>query len=126
MFGALIRAADRWRGLRFTEFELRQIAAVSRELDQEYIVPPISTGDELTTVETRFGPMEKWKARALAIGWFQRVADSVRQDDAAAHDNNPETTATGPAENEPPPVVADEDEDKETAARLDSEWLARV
>jgi hypothetical protein len=36
MFGALIRAADRWRGRRFTEFELRQIAAVSRELDQEY------------------------------------------------------------------------------------------
>ena len=36
MFGALIRAADRWRGLRFTEFELRQIAAVRNELDQEY------------------------------------------------------------------------------------------
>jgi putative transposase len=36
MFGALIRAADRWRGLRFTEFESRQIAAVKRELDQEY------------------------------------------------------------------------------------------
>ena len=36
MFGALIRAADRWRGLRFTEFELRQIAAVRKELDQEY------------------------------------------------------------------------------------------
>ena len=27
MFGALIRAAERWRGLRFTEFELRQLAA---------------------------------------------------------------------------------------------------
>jgi len=36
MFGALIRAADRWRGLRFTEFELRQIAAVRKELDHEY------------------------------------------------------------------------------------------
>jgi hypothetical protein len=24
MFGALIRAAERWRGLRFTEFEFRQ------------------------------------------------------------------------------------------------------
>jgi len=36
MFGALIRAADRWRGLRFTEFELRQIAAVRKELDAEY------------------------------------------------------------------------------------------
>src|ERR1700728_4341932 len=36
MFGALIRAAERWRGLRFTEFELRQIAAVRKELDDEY------------------------------------------------------------------------------------------
>jgi putative transposase len=36
MFGTLIRAAERWRGLRFTEFELRQIAAVRKELDAEY------------------------------------------------------------------------------------------
>ena len=36
MFGALIRAAERWRGLRFTEFELRQIAAVRKDLDDEY------------------------------------------------------------------------------------------
>ncbi len=36
MFGALIRAAERWRGLRFTEFELRQVAAVRKELDAEY------------------------------------------------------------------------------------------
>jgi transposase-like protein len=43
MFGAFIRAADRWHGLRFTEFELRQIAAVRKELDAEYqasITPP--------------------------------------------------------------------------------------
>ena len=36
MFAALIRAADRWRGLRFSEFELRQIAVVRQELDAEY------------------------------------------------------------------------------------------
>jgi putative transposase len=36
MFGALVRAAERWRGLRFTEFELRQIAAVRQDLDREY------------------------------------------------------------------------------------------
>jgi hypothetical protein len=36
MFGALIRAAERWRGLCFTEFKLRQIAAVRKELDDEY------------------------------------------------------------------------------------------
>jgi putative transposase len=36
MFGALVRAAERWRGLRFSEFELRQIAAVRKDLDAEY------------------------------------------------------------------------------------------
>jgi hypothetical protein len=41
--GALIRAAERWRGLRFTEFELRQIA-VRKELDQKY-------EDEVTLLE---------------------------------------------------------------------------
>ena len=45
MFGALIRAAERWRGLRFTEFELRQIAAVRKELDDEYqaSITPLAT-----------------------------------------------------------------------------------
>jgi hypothetical protein len=36
MFAALIRAAERWRGLRFSEFELRQIAVMRQELDAEY------------------------------------------------------------------------------------------
>lgn len=36
MFAALVRAAERWRGLRFTEFEIRQIAAVRKDLDGEY------------------------------------------------------------------------------------------
>ena len=36
MFGALVRAAERWRCLRFTDFELRQIAAVQTDLDPEY------------------------------------------------------------------------------------------
>ena len=36
MFGALVRAAERWRGLPFTEFELRQLAALRKELDEEY------------------------------------------------------------------------------------------
>jgi hypothetical protein len=36
MFGALIRAAGRWRSIKVTEFEHRQIAAVRKELGQEY------------------------------------------------------------------------------------------
>jgi transposase-like protein len=38
MFGALIRAAERWRSVKITEFERRQTAAVRKELDQEYEV----------------------------------------------------------------------------------------
>jgi putative transposase len=36
MFGAMIRAAERWRAIRVTDFERRQMAAVKHELDQEY------------------------------------------------------------------------------------------
>jgi hypothetical protein len=32
----LIRAAERWRSVKVTEFERRQMAAVRKELDQEY------------------------------------------------------------------------------------------
>jgi putative transposase len=42
MLGALIRAAERWRGLRFTEFELRQLTALRKELDEEYQAPIMS------------------------------------------------------------------------------------
>lgn len=36
MFGAMTRAAERWRSIRFTDFERRQIAAVRKDLDAEY------------------------------------------------------------------------------------------
>jgi transposase-like protein len=36
MFSAMIRAADRWRAIKITEFERRQMAALRKELDQEY------------------------------------------------------------------------------------------
>ena len=33
---ALIRAAERWRGLRMTEFERRQLIAIRNELDRAH------------------------------------------------------------------------------------------
>jgi putative transposase len=36
MFGAMTRAAERWRSIRLTEFERRQMAALRQELDQDY------------------------------------------------------------------------------------------
>jgi putative transposase len=44
MFASLIRAAESWRGLRFTEFELRQLDAVHKELDQEYEATVTTSG----------------------------------------------------------------------------------
>jgi putative transposase len=44
MFASLIRAAESWRGLRFTEFELRLFDAVRKELDQEYEATVTNSG----------------------------------------------------------------------------------
>jgi putative transposase len=57
MFGAFIRAAERWRGLRFTEFELRQISAVRKELDDEYQTPitPLARSSQ-TRVSSKSAP----------------------------------------------------------------------
>ena len=36
MFGAMIRAANRWRAIKITAFDWRQLEVVRKELDQEY------------------------------------------------------------------------------------------
>ena len=36
MFAAMTRAAERWRAIKVTDFERRQMAALKDELDQEY------------------------------------------------------------------------------------------
>lgn len=35
MFGAMTRAAERWRAIRFTQFDRRQIVAVRQEINAE-------------------------------------------------------------------------------------------
>jgi putative transposase len=36
MYAAVIRAAERWRGLRMSEFELRQLKAMRDELNRDF------------------------------------------------------------------------------------------
>jgi hypothetical protein len=36
MYGALIRAAERWHGIRISEFERRQLKAIRDEIDSEF------------------------------------------------------------------------------------------
>jgi hypothetical protein len=71
MFAALIRAAERWRGLRFTEFELRQIAAVQKDLDTEYEAT-IARSDR--RAQTRFSSTSQpWPLENAADARRQRI-----------------------------------------------------
>ena len=36
IYAALIRAAERWRGIRVTEFEQRQLKAIREEIDKDF------------------------------------------------------------------------------------------
>jgi putative transposase len=36
MYAALVRATERWRGIRMSEFEQRQLNAIRQELDQAH------------------------------------------------------------------------------------------
>ena len=64
MYAALIRAAERWRGIRITEFEQRQLKAIREELNNDFTArtshvrnnryripnPFIQQGSDLTTM----------------------------------------------------------------------------
>ena len=54
MFGAMIRAAERWRSVKVTEFERRQMAALRKDLDQEY-----ETENGLTAKPSKDMPLAK-------------------------------------------------------------------
>ncbi len=46
MFGAMIRAAERWRAIKVTDFERRQMVAVRQELDRAYETRPRNKGSQ--------------------------------------------------------------------------------
>jgi hypothetical protein len=77
--------------------------------NMDWVPAPISPADEFVTVDTSFGPMEKWKARALAIGWFQRAVQEVRDDSVEAAPITEEQKPPDLAADESEPVLSDED-----------------
>ena len=63
MFGTLIRAAKRWRGLRFSESETHRLTAVRTELDKEYTT---SMQSSATGVPTQL--VQQFSALTSGIG----------------------------------------------------------
>jgi transposase-like protein len=63
MFGALIRAAERWRSVKVSEFERRQMAAARKELDQEYEATTISNEHAGSSLKARCR-RRQWRAFA--------------------------------------------------------------
>ena len=54
VYAALIRAAERWRGIRITEFEQRQLKAIRDEIDQDFTARNApATGATVTAAPTR-------------------------------------------------------------------------
>ena len=60
MYAALIRAAERWRGIKITEFEQRQLRAIREEIDKDFAernAPATST--TVTAAPTRLSSNER-------------------------------------------------------------------
>jgi putative transposase len=60
MYAALIRAAERWRGIRITEFELRQLRAIRDEIDKDFTArtAPL-TSATVTAASTRLSSKDR-------------------------------------------------------------------
>src|SRR5205085_1599447 len=60
MYAALIRAAERWRGIKITEFEQRQLKAIRDEIDRDFTAcnAPV-TGATVTAVPTRLSSNDR-------------------------------------------------------------------
>src|SRR5712691_7762290 len=60
MYAALIRAAERWRGIRITEFERRQLRAIRDEIDKDFTArtAPL-TSATVTAAPTRLSSKDR-------------------------------------------------------------------
>ena len=60
MYAALIRAAERWRGIKITEFEQRQLKAIREEIDRDFTArnAPISS-TTVTAAPTRLSSKDR-------------------------------------------------------------------
>ncbi len=53
MFAAVMRAADRWRGLQVGEFEQRQLTALREELHRAHAAPAVKCAPALAVTKLR-------------------------------------------------------------------------
>ena len=60
VYAALIRAAERWRGIRITEFERRQLKAIRDEIDHDFTARNApATGPMVTAAPTRLSSTDR-------------------------------------------------------------------
>jgi putative transposase len=60
VYAALIRAAERWRGIRITEFERRQLKAIRDEIDHDFTARNApATGPTVTAAPTHLSSTDR-------------------------------------------------------------------
>jgi hypothetical protein len=72
----------------------------------DYIAPPLPPAEYMQVINTKWGPMERWRAQAMSIG---EISAAVHRDDSV-RDLIEQETKTGPVPPEmrkAPPLVAD-------------------
>jgi hypothetical protein len=84
-------------------------------MSDKHIAPP---SDDLQDVQTAWGTMPRWKARALALGEMQAVLNEHTRADAGV---GPQVTPLTD-EQKPPRLAADEKQ----AAEIDPETLQQI
>lgn len=53
MYAALIRAAERWRGIKITEFEPRQLKAIRDKIDNDFAARTAPATSATVTARTK-------------------------------------------------------------------------
>jgi hypothetical protein len=73
-----------------------------------YSPPPIAA--DMEDVQTSWGILPRWKARALALAEIQTVVNAIRDDGATIRSDNVGAEHPLHDEQKPPPLAADADE----------------
>jgi hypothetical protein len=85
--------------------------------------PPIA--EDMEDVQTSWGILPRWKARALALAEIQTVVDALHGDMTVRNDDAAHASELGP-EDLPPRLAADRDADEPPSPAIDPDVLAFI
>jgi hypothetical protein len=87
--------------------------------NDDYRPPPLPLAADMEDVQTAWGILPRWKARALALGEIQVVVNELHGGMTTRADSAAGNASAPGYETKPPPLAADEAEDEPPAVDPD-------